>query len=80
MSDFEYEYNSDNNSDDFDYDNLNYISVEYNYIFVNTLSDDDLSTVVGEFNDKIEEIKFPSFGKKLEAAILDIVHAFGFTT
>ena len=28
---------------------------------------------------KIEKIKFSSFGKKLEAAILDIVHAFGFT-
>jgi hypothetical protein len=28
---------------------------------------------------KIEEIKFSSFGKKLEAAILEIVHAFGFT-
>ena len=28
---------------------------------------------------RIEEIKFSSFGKKLEAAILEIVHAFGFT-
>ena len=28
---------------------------------------------------KIEEIKFSSFDKKLEAAILEIVHAFGFT-
>ena len=28
---------------------------------------------------KIEKIKFSSFGKKLEAAILEIVHAFGFT-
>ena len=28
---------------------------------------------------KIDKIKFSSLGKKLEAAILDIVHAFGFT-
>ena len=28
---------------------------------------------------KMEKIKFSSFGKKLEAAILEIVHAFGFT-
>ena len=28
---------------------------------------------------KIEKIKFPSLGKKPEAAILEIVHAFGFT-
>ena len=27
----------------------------------------------------IEKIKFSSFGKKPEAAILEIVHAFGFT-
>ena len=28
---------------------------------------------------KMEKIKFSSFGKKPEAAILEIVHAFGFT-
>ena len=28
---------------------------------------------------KIEKIKFSSFGKKLEAAMLEIVHALGFT-
>ena len=28
---------------------------------------------------KIEKIKFSSFGKKLDAAILEIVHALGFT-
>ena len=28
---------------------------------------------------KIEKIKFSSFGKKLEAAMLEIVQAFGFT-
>ena len=28
---------------------------------------------------KIETIRFPSLGKKLDAAIVDIVHALGFT-